>query len=334
MVKRILVGILTVYWLIAFGYSMGLAKINQQLWEYRDPESALLWSFLATGGHISGNATYYITSYKGTSGIESELEFPLNNSLLGIEGSLHYRNPNNGQDEAKLIIGWYTNISDYAGKLKDSDWLSNDLDIVLTGSAHSGKDIYSESDAELRANIIDVRYVYNFYSTKNLDIGSVIGYKYQKFEYNASNVDQIGYGPYVSYQTVSVLGPVLDYEVEHSIPYLGLSAEVLSGNRFRLNVRAVYSPRTWAHDRDDHLLRYKLSKGDCEGNAYFITMNANWKFSSNWLLQIGGEYTGINTEGTQYQEFYAGSHVGESYTVEDKISSSLLVSFVGFEYRF
>jgi len=38
---------------------------------------------------------------------------------------------------------------------------------------------------------------------------------------------------------------------------------------------------------------------------------------------MGSEYTNIDTQGTQYQEFYAGEWKGETAILDDKITSSL-----------
>jgi len=324
----LLAGVIATQCLLSFFAERGFgAEMQTQMDKYTGWEN-FPCSFFVTGGYIKGDTTYHISYYEGASGVESELEFPLDNYLLKIEVSLRYKKSNDGQDKANLTIGWFTNIGSYAGKLKDSDWLSDDLDISLVGSAHPGKDIYSESDASLKANIIDANLLYNFYFTQNITVGGIIGYRHQRFEYDVSNADQIGYGPYYPYFTVYVPGPVLDYEVEYDIPYLGLNTNLLCGQEFELNLRAAFSPWTYVHDRDDHILRYKLSKGSCRGSAFFISINADWRFSSG-LLRIGGEYTNIDTQGTQYQEFYAGEWKGESFTVNDEITSSFWVVFIG-----
>ena len=274
-------------------------------------------------GYITGDTTYHISF----SGGESELEFPLDNFLLGIEGGLGYKNINNDkQDRARLTVSWFTDITNDAGKMKDSDWVD--------GDGHEGLDIYSESDADLDTNIIDINGVYNFCPTKNISIGPMVGYKYQKFEYDISNLNQVGYGPYDPGYTSSVSGKVLDYEVKYKIPYLGLSTDLLLGDKFQMNLRFGYSPWAEANDVDDHLLTYALRKADCDGDAYLINLNAGWKFLPAWILQVGGEYVDIDTKGTQHLSYYAGPYAGFTADVDDKITSSYWLISAVVKYKF
>jgi len=39
-------------------------------------------------GYLTGSTLYHISSYDASGGIESELEFPLNTVLFGLEGGL------------------------------------------------------------------------------------------------------------------------------------------------------------------------------------------------------------------------------------------------------
>ncbi len=278
-------------------------------------------------GYITGDSTYRISF----SGGASELEFPVDNALLGVVVVLHIKGKEGEEikqdrDKTRFNIEWVTSISDKAGKVKDSDWLD--------GDGHPGLDIYSESDAELDFNAVDLNFIYNFWPTENITIGPMLGYKYQKLEYGIYNLNQVGYGPYHPMYTSFVSGKVGDYEVKYSIPYLGLDNHILLGDKFQLNLEFGYSPWAEAEDIDDHILRYKLSTADCDGDAYFLGLGANWKFLSDWLLQIGGKYVDIDTAGIQHQEFYAGPHMGTTYDVDDKITSSYWIASAKFEYVF
>jgi outer membrane protease len=284
-------------------------------------------------GYLRGDTTYHISYYEGASGIESELEFPLKTFLIGPKIGWGYKNPQN-QDKFQLNIKWLTNIGHGSGKMEDSDWLTEDQDIMLVGSANPGLDIYSESDIKLRLHIVDVNAVYKFWPIKSLSVGPMVGYKFQQFKYDVSNTNQVGYGPYAPFYTVYIPGKTLDYEVTYHIPYFGLNSDALLGKKFQANVKLGYAPWAFAKDRDDHILRYKLSKGDTDGYAYMASLNGSWSFLPHWFLTIGGEYVKIHTTGTQHQSFYAGPLVGTTYDVDDKITSSQWFFSAMITYRF
>jgi outer membrane protease len=301
--------------------------------EFELGEGLLYLDATLESGYLKGDTTYHISYYEGATGIESELEFPLKTYLIGPKIGWGYKNPQN-RDKFQLNIKWLTNIDDGSGKMKDSDWLTDDLDIMEVGSAHPGLDIYSESDIELELHIVDVNAIYKFWPIKNLSIGPIVGYKFQQFKYDVSDTNQVGYGPYAPIATASVLGKTLDYKVKYHIPYFGLNSDFLIKNKFQINAKINYSPYTTAKDEDDHILRYKLSKGDTDGYAYFANLNAQWNFLSNFFFTIGAEYMRIHTTGTQHQSFYAGPLVGLTADVDDKITSSQWFFSAMITYRF
>jgi outer membrane protease len=272
-------------------------------------------------GYLRGDTSYSISFAEG----ESELKFSLKTFLLGIEGGWGYRNPQK-QDKLRLSVKWLTNIDHGSGKMEDSDWIE--------GDGHPGLDIYSESDIESKAHIVDVNVIYNFWLIKQLSIGPIVGYRFQYFKYDVSNTDQVGYGPWAPVATVYVSGKTLNYKIEYHIPYFGLNSNVLFGKKLQANMRINYSPLTFARDRDDHLLRYKLSKGDTDGYAYIASIDGTWNFLPNWSLTIGDEYLKIRTTGTQYQVFYGGPFIGTTYDVDDKITSSQLFISAIISFRF
>jgi outer membrane protease len=212
--------------------------------------------------------------------------------------------------------------------MKDSDWLTDNVDIVNVGATHPGKDIYSESDIDLSATIFDIHALYSLHPVSSFSIGPVGGFLYEHFHSDISNTSQIGYGPYnnppngsPSYTGV-VLGKTLDYEVTYKIPYLGLHAEKRLGDSFQAGMEAGYSAWADAEDRDDHVLRSKLSTGTATGTAYRANLSARWDISDTDFFQLTGSYMKIRTTGTQHQYFYAGPFAGQSGDVDDKITSS------------
>jgi len=167
-------------------------------------------TFGLESGHINGRTTFqfdFDNDYSVGGHGESELRWPLNNSLIGLSASFNYRlnkNVDDMRDRARMELIWLTRLNEKSGKMLDSDWIENDVGFIdyydnngvggLDGSDgwatnHEGKDIYSESDADVDSlNIFEVNYTYNFWPNKNLAIGPRFGYRYQQFNFSAYNV--------------------------------------------------------------------------------------------------------------------------------------------------
>ncbi len=264
-------------------------------------EGELITELGIKSSYLRGHTTYHISYYEGSSGIESELEFPLKTYLIGLDGAISYKE--NSYERFRLGFSIMKNIDNGSGRLKDSDWLSDDIDISLYGVAHPGKDIYSESDIKLDALIIDINMSYSLFSSKHLSFKPFIGYKHQGFSFVASNVAQTGYGPYSSDFTVYVPGEVLHYRIRYEFIYGGLDTEFLIGKdlRFLLKGGAGY---VYAKDRDDHILRYKMAEAETDGIGGFLSFGGDYNIFKGLHLKAGGEYLNFNTKGTQHQYFY------------------------------
>jgi len=239
------------------------------------------------------------------------------------------------------------NIGNGSGKLKDSDWLTDNFDIAAppppnppnSGYAHPGLDIYSESDTTLKTNSIDLRGSYNNWISDNLSIGPLGGSLYQNYQFDASNANQVGYGPWADY-TSSISGLVITYEVTYTIPYLGIHSEMLVGRSFQAFLDLGYSPLAAAEDKDDHVLRGKRSTGSTLGNAYLATLTAQWDMEDNDFFLMRGQYLKIDTSGTQTQTWYRAPNsdgVPAGYTItgiDDKITSQQISLSLLFTHRF
>ena len=269
---------------------------------------------------LSGKTIYHISfdnpwDYGGHG--ESELEFPLDNYLVGIDTQIGKEGK--GHLGCRLLI----NIDKDAGVMKDSDWIENDA--AFGEPAHSGKDCYTESDAELSAIILNFVYVHHFFSKTSLS--PILGLRYQRFGYEI-------YGAKGSYwdEPVSIGSNinVLEYEVKYWIPYIGLSSDLSLRKNFNLNLALAYSGWVSVKDEDHHLLRDLATKAETEGNAYLITLNGDWQILPQFELAVGGEYVDEDTAGFEKQ-YVSGVYIGR---VKDKItfSSYLLSAKVG--YRF
>ncbi len=291
-------------------------------------------------GRMDGNTLYHIRSSDiAGNTVESELKFPLQTTLLGLNGSVIGQD-GRGRDQFSVSLHWWTNIDNGSGKLEDSDWLSDSVDIALVGSPHPGLDIYSTSDISQKTTILDLRGWYNFWPAERVTIGPLGGFLYQHFSYDASNLNQVGFGPYATLFTGSVPGKVLTYEVTYTIPYIGAHSEMRIGSRFAALIDLGYAPYATAEDRDDHILRYKESKGSTSGDAFLAAADGRWEFTRSNSLSLRWEYIKITTTGTQTQTWYfapnpdgvpAGTSISGIY---DKITSEQTTLSLFLNHRF
>jgi len=271
------------------------------------------------GGYIKGYTKYRIRFDGGA----SELKFPLEAYLAGINLGWGFRNDQR-QEIVRGQIKWLTNVTDGKGKMEDSDWIG--------GDNQPGLDIYSESDVKLRAHILNVNVAYNLWLIKIFSIGPMIGYRYQIFDYDIKNTNQIGYGIYDPLFTAVAIGKTLTYKIKYYIPYVGLSSNLAFGKVFKTHASLGYAPWAKVKDKDDHLLRYKLSEADTDGYAVVGNLNTTLRLFAHLYLSGGVDYFWVHTTGTQKQSFYDGS--GWTSEVDDKIKSLQWVLYGMMTYRF
>jgi outer membrane protease len=303
-------------------------------------QSASDFSFGIGIGYLNGNTLYHISSYDATGqGIESELEFPIKTFMLSIQGG-YLSKDRKGRDEVKITLQWLTNIDSGSGQLKDSDWLTDTYDIQAppsppnppnSGYPHPGLDIFSTSDIKSTVNIIDLRGSYSNWLSDNLSIGPLGGFLYQNFQFDASNLNQVGYGPWAVY-TATVPGLVLTYQVTYAVPYLGVHSQIQLGHQFQTIIDLGYSPWVWVNDKDDHVLRQKVAEASTTGKAYLASATLQWNIQDD-CIQVGGQYLKIDTTGTQTQTFYDGSGIIIT-GINDKITSEQTFLTILFNHRF
>jgi len=271
----------------------------------------------------SGDTTYQIGGRVDIGGLGSyklhfpisELEFPLDLYMISVGGSIEFA------EKWKVNIGVKKNITTDAGKMKDSDWgywwLSG-----YPWAKQNTLDIYSESDADLDALMMDINLRYRFYQGSNWSFAAGLGYIGENFDYKVSNLDQwypssvyyFGYDFGHDY----ISGKVLTYEARYSIPYMEIATELKIKDRLRVEASLGYSPIVNVTDEDNHILRDKISKGDCDGNATLFSLKGRYEFWKPWLLMIELGYISIDADGKQTQ-YLEGELLG---TIDQKIKST------------
>ena len=292
-------------------------------------------SYITVGiGKLGGDTTYQIGGTIATPlGIGqlhfpiSELEFPLDVWMVSVEGSKEFA------EKWKMSVGVKKNITTDAGKMKDSDWGAYFLD----GYAWAEKDtldIYSESDAELDALIMDIDLRYRFYEKPSWAFFAGLGYIHQNFDYEISNLDQwypsstYYFGADLPHDYVS--GKVLTYEITYSIPYIEIGLQGTFKQNFSVETSLGYSPIVEAEDEDVHILRDRVSKADCEGDAILFSLRARFDFSKNWLVMAEFDYTKIEADGTS-RTYVGGAY---SHTIDQEITSEQIFAGLSVGYAF
>ncbi len=315
----------------ALGLALALGATTQAFAQ----EPSRGWSLeVALGAEMGGgDTTYRIEASDGVDSIASELEFPLSSVMLRVQGELAAPIV---PEEGRFVLqgALLTSPRERAGSgtMKDSDWLSGPMEISLVGAPHDGKDIYSESDAQLDALVLDLRAAWEFRPARapGMVLAPMLGLLYQRFDYSVRDAHQVGYGPYAATYSGFAPGQVLVYRVSYRAPYVGARAAIASG-QLTATADLWFSPFASADDRDDHVLRSKLSETDASGSAWQVSLGARLALGAADLVQAQAATVRISATGTQHQRFYAGPLAGSYSDIDAKITStrnSFLLSYV------
>ncbi|PIE32867.1 hypothetical protein CSA56_13805 [candidate division KSB3 bacterium] len=248
----------------------------------------------------SGDMTYSIQGSED-GGWKSSLEWPLENMwYAGGVGSVNFSR------NFRLNIGIWKSLTDDAGTMKDSDW--------LYGYYGDTTAIYSETDTTVESVHIDANGRYDFMQNDSMTFGAILGYTYTKWDWTAGDGFQWTIDP-LSYYYGSVTGRAITYKQELKIPYVGLGLSISPARTpLGFNLYALYSPIAKCDDRDDHILRSKLSQGETDGT--FLSLGGEFlvKFATRWSVTGTLQYSAYDLEGTQEQYFYAGENAGRGST--------------------
>lgn len=285
---------------------------------------------------FTGHSTYRIFAGNAAGGFTSELEFPLRGTLTGLH--LRAGAPADADGTRWVVEGSVLHsLSGDAGQMKDSDWFHGTAETAAppngVGGAHEGKDIFSTSRASLRALVVDARVGRRLALAPALRLTPLAGVLYQRFAYAIRDLHQVGYGPFDKFYTVAVPGPVLSYKVQHVAPYLGARAEV-TWRWVSAALDGWFSPLTYAHDFDDHLLRSKTLTATAFGNALQIAAEGRVALGDADHLSLQASYLRISTDGRQHQRFYAGANAGWTTTIAARLTSERATVLGAWTHRF
>ncbi len=286
---------------------------------------------LAAGaGQLSGDSTFQIggKSVYADGSVEhihfplSELEFPLDVTMGTIMAAADI-----GKN-LTLRAQLSKNLTSDPGKTKDSDWGIWHLSGV-PGFGPQSLDIYSESDTDLDALMLDANVSYVVLREGNLLVSIAVGYLYQQFDFELSNVRQEYPSTSFLFSPDYVPGKVSQYEVTYSIPYIQGILQFHISELATLEAGLGYSPIARAEDDGNWLLRARTFQSRTDGDALLAHLTLSVDLKSGWFLAVSVERTRIETDGTTKQYDF-GDLLGElDKTIEsDQTQYSLLVGRV------
>jgi outer membrane protease len=274
-------------------------------------------------GRLSGDTTYQIGGmYDTPSGSGtyhfpiSKLEFPLDVWMISAKESKEL-----GKNLTVSVSAKKNFIRD-AGRMEDSDW--------LTITNPTQLDVYSQSDAYLDILHLGIHVSYRFFETPHWSIIAGVGYWYQNLDYECKLIKQWSPSGLSGYDYTGTGSVDLTYEVTYHIPYIEIGTQHTFNNKWSLDTSLGYSPIVHAEDLDVHVLRAKVSEGDCDGNVILFSLKGQYTVLPNWFLALQLDYTYITTDGRQKQ-YTDGAW---SATIDQKITSEQLFGVLSVGYAF
>lgn len=275
----------------------------------------------ADAGALSGFTSYRIGGIEydpiyGYYSWASKLEWPIDSVVAGPYLSV------NADNKILVDVSLRTNLGDETGKIKDSDYING------------YRFIYSESDTRMEMYDFNLRGRINLSRDQKNTVGIIGGYRYQDFSFEARDLEQTSLIPEYN---GSESGVVVKYDVEYSIPYVGLAITSLIGPDTLLEFSGQLGFVT-VKDVDDHVLRYKKSTGHGTGESIGLSGSITHDLTPTSYIRLFAEYTMIEADGKQTQRWYATTdEAPEGYTIKDidlKIESEQTLVSLGVGVRF
>lgn len=279
------------------------------------PSYAANFDVTAGIGKLSGDTTYrigypvdyvYFGTYEGYFPF-SQLEFPLDVYMFSLGGSIEFA------QRWKASLNIQTNITDDAGEMEDSDW--------LTSSDPTRLDVFSTSDTELDALIWDAKIGCEILKSSNWSLIVGAGYLHQNFDFECRIKRQYSPSGLPGYDYVGDGSVGLKYEITYNIPYIEVGAQYKFTDKISLDASLGYSPIVTVEDEDQHLLRNKVNKGDLDGDAFLFSVEGRYDIFKNWFLTLGIDYVKIETDKGDMVATFEGADSIYNHTVTEEVES-------------
>jgi len=277
------------------------------------------------GGYSFGFTEYGLqtivsdpNSPTGKAKVRSELVFPLDAPLAGLSLKIIPAKilSNRWVFEADFMM----HVTESPSSMTNKDWI-DDLQIT-----------YTETTPKSKMSLLSTEVGYQIYrgGRSSLILFGDLTYEYIK-------QDLIGYEGwsynFISDQPEPISGSeeIIDYELTYISPQLGLALEI-SLSRYAALEAESSAGLVFAEDKDDHLLRGKLSEADATGIGLYSGLKFKWLpnlgVKQHFSVELFGQFRYFNAKGNQTQRWYAAEPGVSAGTVIEGIPHE----FISYQY--
>ena len=307
-----------------------------------EPEAGMLNGTTDYSLEISGYITDTIdgTPYNGKKEIGSLLEFPIDSWLTG--GTLIIED---STGTWALYLGGRVALTNPADKMKDSDWDGF--------TPHYPRTLwsYTESDVEQSLSQFELSIRKRFSKSKSKSWSLIAGGRYQKISQDVIGISgyqrmfsptAVDYDPPQYFENLYDNVSVIEYEISYKSIILGFNTETILSPKISVDFTGLFMP-TFYSDRDDHILRKKLSTSDGDGlggsGKLLLGFFPGTINNRKTFIKFGAEYTYYSVSGNQTQSWYETTSEADAGTTITNIpheitSKQLALSLsVGFSFK-
>jgi len=250
----------------------------------------------AIGAVGVGDTAYEISASELGTSIRSRLEFPLDGVYAGADACFNTGGQVMGIQNFSIGARFLANVTDPSEDMNDYDWVNGFL-VGDTGS-----------EAESSSYMIDLYIKGDVVTQEQIVISGICGvrreeYSFEIYGFEGYYLPPIGDGP-VSLDSDTL---ALTYDMEHTWIYGGIEGQLIMTDSLRAEGSIVVGIGK-IEDRDDHVLRDKISTGELVSVASKVAAHLVWHLappSAGWrpYLKAGVEGMTVMAEGEQDQEF-------------------------------
>jgi len=249
----------------------------------------------------SGDVAYEISAGNAFGSVKSRLEFPLDGVYAGVEGVYNTGVHIGGVKNLSFGVKLLTNLNDPDDDMNDFDWWNG----ALVGD--------TDSEAEAKSFSMDLFMRTDVVCRPDFILSGIVGFRYEDYQFDIYGLDgyylpPLGDGSHVS---VDYGLKVLTYDMTHNLFYGGLEGRIIMTDSITA-VGKMTLGIGWADDRDNHILRSKISKGEyvtlsADISGYLIWYLSAADAAAGFYLKAGVEAYGMAGSGEQDQVFEDGS---------------------------